>query len=61
MSKRTGTSKAKPAVTCTPMAGAVASVTMPVVVSTVKAEEASSLPATAMRTEPATGFAIGRS
>jgi hypothetical protein len=41
LSKRTGTSKAKSAVTCTPTAGAMEKVTIPVAVSRVQPEVAS--------------------
>ncbi|GEM_PF-3709716 len=60
LSNRTGVSNWNPAVTAWPDAGAAFSVTTPVVVSTAKASGASSTPATATRTVPWTGLAIGR-
>ena len=59
VSKRTGTSNSKPAVTSTPAPGAAAKVTIPVVASTDQPETAST-PARATRTVPATGFTIRR-
>ena len=59
VSKRTGTSNSKPAVTRTPAAGAAAKVTTPVAASTDQPEVAST-PACATRTVPATGLTIRR-
>ena len=61
MSNRTGTSKAKPAVTNAPGAGGVEKVTTPVVAShAAPAPSGISESPTATRTLPATGFRIGR-
>jgi hypothetical protein len=59
VSKRTGTSNSKSAVTRTPAAGAVPKVTIPVVASTDQPDTAST-PPRAIRTAPATGFTIRR-
>src|SRR5690606_32913698 len=58
-SKRTGVSKANPAVTTAPSGGASAKVTAPVAGSTANA--AVSTPATATRAVSSTGLRIGRS
>ena len=59
VSNRTGTSNSNPAVTATPVSGAVSKVTMPVAVSTAK-PLICSVPSSATRTVPATGFAMVR-
>jgi hypothetical protein len=59
LSKRTGTSKSKPAVTATSGPGGAVKVTRPVVVSTDQ-PEACSTPASATRTLPATGLVMVR-
>lgn len=59
MSKRTGTSNWKPAVTAAPAPGAESKVTIPVVALT-DHPDISSVPPRATRTLPATGFATVR-
>ena len=59
VSKRTGTSNSKPAVTGTPAPGAEPKVTTPVVVSTDQPDSCS-VPPSATRTVPATGLVTVR-
>jgi hypothetical protein len=59
LSKRTGTSNSKPAVTAAPLAGAIVKVTTPVVVSTDQPEPCAT-PSSATSTVPATGLLIVR-
>ena len=59
VSKRTGTSKSKPAVIATPAPGAAAKVTLPVAMSTLQPDICST-PFMASRKLPATGLAMAR-